>query len=79
MRNQGSFVNSDEYQEVLNSSQTSWQKYMEQKCLLQGNAKTGPNSWSRYYALECEIAEIKKRIDELNHLKNILNMTDDKP
>jgi uncharacterized protein YecT (DUF1311 family) len=74
MREQGSFVANDEYQKILNSSQASWKKYINEKCLLQGRAKTGPNSWSSYYALECEISSIKSRIDELKHLSDILHM-----
>lgn len=69
MQIKGSFLNSTEYQEVLQQSQKNWEEYVTSHCRLQGIGTSGPNTWSSYHALNCEIEEIERRTRELEKLE----------
>ena len=69
MQSEGSFLNSSEYQRELQQSQRSWEEYVASHCTLQGIGTSGPNTWSSYHALNCEIEEIDRRIGELERLE----------
>ncbi len=77
MQSEGSPVNHAQYLQYLNESQAEWERYSELHCRLQGLAKSGPNTWSSYYALKCELEAIDQRMSALDKLEKILLMEDE--
>ncbi|MBK6853440.1 MAG: DUF1311 domain-containing protein [Burkholderiales bacterium] len=77
MQSEGSFVSHAQYLKLFNDSQVAWVNYMESHCRLQGVSKSGPNTWSSYWAQQCELQAIDQRIQELGKLEKILRMEEE--
>lgn len=52
----------------LHKAQEAWQHYISEHCAFVGGLEGGSNSWVTTFATECELQEMRNRIQFLTHL-----------